>query len=101
MEREDNDPALLWAAILRALRLSGAWGQDCPLDRLTAPIGEPYTAFLAAVVACVEQLPRPVVLVLDGTHEVSTEDAVHTLNTLLRNSPATLVLSCWRDFHRR
>lgn len=90
LEQEDNDPALLWAAILRALKLSGAWGPDCPLDRLNPPVGEPYTAFLAAVVACVERLPRPVVLVLDGTHEVYTEDAVHTLNTLLRNSPATL-----------
>jgi LuxR family transcriptional regulator, maltose regulon positive regulatory protein len=90
LEKEDNDPALLWAAILRALKLSGAWGQDCPLDRLTVPAGEPYTAFLAAVVASIEQLPRPVVLVLDGTHEVSNEDAVDTLNTLLRISPVTL-----------
>jgi LuxR family transcriptional regulator, maltose regulon positive regulatory protein len=92
LEREDNDPALLWAAILRALMLSGAWARarDCPLERLVAPTGEPYTAFLAAVVASIERLPSPVVLVLDGTHELHTDEAVHTLNTLLRNSPATL-----------
>lgn len=92
VDSEDNDSALLWQAILRALKCSGAWQGDCPLDRLTPPSDSSYPAFINAVAAEFERLPWPVVLVLDGIHEVRSGDAVRTLNMLLRHLPATLRL---------
>ncbi|SDW73455.1 LuxR family transcriptional regulator, maltose regulon positive regulatory protein [Amycolatopsis xylanica] len=90
LDREDNDPALLWSAILRALQVSGAVERTGPLDGLTPPRGGSYAAFLAAVIAAFERLPRPVVLVLDGVHEVGSGNAIATLNLLLRHAPATV-----------
>jgi LuxR family maltose regulon positive regulatory protein len=92
LDAEDNDPALLWSAILRALRASGAWERGGPLDALTPPPGEPYAAFLGRVIAAIDRLVRPVILVLDNVHEVRSADAVGTLNFLLRYTPATLRL---------
>jgi LuxR family maltose regulon positive regulatory protein len=90
VDSEDNDSALLWLVILRALKSSGAWPADCPLDRLTPPSGEPYSAFLNAVIAAFEPLRKPIILIVDGVHDVHAADAVHTLNILLRHLPPTL-----------
>jgi LuxR family transcriptional regulator, maltose regulon positive regulatory protein len=90
LDAEDNDPVLLWSAILRALRASGAWVRGGPLDALTPPPGEPDAAFIGAVIAAFDRSLRPVVLVLDGIHEVSNADALRTLNILLRHTPAAL-----------
>jgi LuxR family transcriptional regulator, maltose regulon positive regulatory protein len=84
----DNDPALLWSAILQALRCCGAWERNGPLD-LISP-GEPDATFLAAVGAAFEAALAPVVLVLDGVHEIHSEEATHPLNLLLRHTPAML-----------
>jgi LuxR family maltose regulon positive regulatory protein len=90
VDSEDNDPALLWLVILRALKSSGAWPADCPLDRLTPPRGEPYSAFLNAVIAAFEPLGKPIILIVDGVHDVQAADALHTLNLLLRHLPPRL-----------
>jgi LuxR family maltose regulon positive regulatory protein len=90
LDKEDNDPVLLWSAILRALRASGAWVGDDPLDALTPPPGEPDAAFITAVIAAFDGSLKPIVLVLDGIHEVSNADALRTLNLLLRHTPAEL-----------
>jgi LuxR family maltose regulon positive regulatory protein len=86
LDTEDNDASLLWTAILRALEVSGAWGAD----ELTPPAGEPYAPFLATLIASVERLSEQVVLVLDGVHDLESDDAVRTVNFLLRHSPATM-----------
>lgn len=86
LDTEDNDPALLWTAILRALEVADAGGTD----ELTPPVGEPYAPFLATLIASVERLSKPVVLVLDGVHDLAADDAVRTVNFLLRHSPATM-----------
>lgn len=91
VDAEDNDPALLWSAILRALRASGGWERrGGPLDVLTPPHEGPYAAFLAAVNTAFDHPRAPVVLVLDGVHEICSAEAVHTLNLLLRHAPAML-----------
>jgi LuxR family maltose regulon positive regulatory protein len=90
LDSEDDDPILLWSAILRALRDSGAWERGGPLDALTPPPGEPYAAFLAGVIAAIDRLVKPIVLVLDDVHEVRSASAVRTLNFLLRYAPAML-----------
>ncbi|MFD8497675.1 LuxR C-terminal-related transcriptional regulator [Amycolatopsis sp. NPDC059657] len=90
LDREDNDPAALWSAIIRALQVSGAWERTGPLDGLTPPRSGSYAAFLAAVIEAFERLPHPVVLVLDGVHDVSAANALGTLNLLLRHAPSTV-----------
>jgi LuxR family maltose regulon positive regulatory protein len=90
LDAEDNDPVLLWSEILRALRASGAWDRGGPLELLTPPLGMPYAAFLATISAAFDQPRAPVVLVLDGIHEVSSTEAMRTLNLLLRHTPAML-----------
>ncbi|HEU5107817.1 MAG TPA: AAA family ATPase, partial [Micromonosporaceae bacterium] len=88
LDNEDDDPVRLWSAILRSLQIGGPWGEAGPLDGLTPPpAAEPYAGFLAAVLAALEDLPAPLVLVLDGMHEVTSDEAVHTLNILLRHLP--------------
>ena len=90
LDSEDNDPALLWPTILRAFTNAGTLGRDDQLDWPVPNSGEPYAVFLAGVIGMLERLSKPVVLVLDGVHDVRSADAVHTLNMLLRHSPPTL-----------
>jgi LuxR family maltose regulon positive regulatory protein len=85
LDNEDNEPALLWAAVLRALRAAGV----CAAPGLLARI-EPHPAFLASLSTIFEQLSRPVVLVLDGVHEVYSGSAARTLNIFLRHLPPML-----------
>ncbi|MEV4314011.1 AAA family ATPase [Actinocrispum sp. NPDC049592] len=87
LDSEDNDANLLWQVILQALRTSGAWPA---LDRLAPPADERYAGFLTAVIAAFESPPKPVVLVLDGIHELHAGEALHTLNVLLRQLPPAL-----------
>jgi LuxR family transcriptional regulator, maltose regulon positive regulatory protein len=90
LDAEDNDPVLLWSAIIRALRSSGAWDRGGAADLLAPPHDEAYATFLAAVTAAFDQPRAPVVLVLDGIDEVRAAEAVRTLNLLLRQAPAML-----------
>jgi LuxR family maltose regulon positive regulatory protein len=95
VDRDDNDPRRLWAAVVAALvgcpsvppdsRLHGPW--------LWQPGTQPD--FLAELCAAVQQLPRPVRLILDDVHELVDPVALHGLQTLIRNRPAgfQLVLS--------
>jgi LuxR family maltose regulon positive regulatory protein len=95
LDRDDNDPKRLWAAVVAALvacpsvpaggRLHGPW--------VWRPGGQPE--FLAELVEAVQELPRPVRLILDDVHELVDPVALHGLQTLLRNRPAgfQLVLS--------
>jgi hypothetical protein len=67
--REDNDPRLLWSAIPRALKVSGAWDTEPP--GRPAP---PREQVLAASIAVLE-------------HSVA---AVETVDVLLRHALGTL-----------
>jgi LuxR family transcriptional regulator, maltose regulon positive regulatory protein len=86
LDSEDNDPVLLWAAIVRALQMSGAWEHEplIPAQR------KAYSALPVAVIAAFERLAKPAVLILDGVQDVQSADSVRTLNNLLRHLPATL-----------
>jgi LuxR family maltose regulon positive regulatory protein len=85
LDNEDNDPVLLWTAVLRALQVAGVCAAPRVLGR-----GETNPAFLASLATVFEQLSRPVVLVLDGAHEVHSASATRTLNILLRHLPPML-----------
>lgn len=90
VDTEDNEPALLWSAVLRALEVSGVWGADGPREVPAPSAGEPFAPFLAALIAAVERASEPVVLILDGVHDLHSEEVLRTADFLLRHSPATL-----------
>jgi LuxR family maltose regulon positive regulatory protein len=90
LDREDNNAFLLWSAILRALRVGGAWPPGVPRARLRPQPGRARAPFMAAVITAFERLTKPVILVLDDVHEVDSPAAVRSLNHLLRHLPATL-----------
>jgi LuxR family maltose regulon positive regulatory protein len=73
-----------------------------PTSRLHAPwVWRPdaQPEFLAELADAVQELPRPVRLILDDVHELVDPVALHGLHTLLRNRPAgfQLVLSTRLD----
>ncbi|ALG09409.1 LuxR C-terminal-related transcriptional regulator [Kibdelosporangium phytohabitans] len=86
VDSEDNDPTVLWPVVLQALRESGSR----PLGESAVPRGGAYAGLVNAVVAEFELEPDPVVLVVDGVHEIHSAAAVRTLNLLLRDLPASL-----------
>jgi LuxR family transcriptional regulator, maltose regulon positive regulatory protein len=84
VDTEDNDPALLWSAVFRALEISGA------VESFAVPEGESYAPFVAALIATVERATEPVVLVLDGVHDLRSTETLRMVDFLLRHSPPTM-----------
>ncbi|MBN6040589.1 LuxR C-terminal-related transcriptional regulator [Amycolatopsis sp. 195334CR] len=87
LDAEDNDVVLLWTAVVRALEHAGAWPSGAGP---TPPPGEPHGSFVARLGTALERLAKPVVLVLDGVHDLHSDGAVRTVNFLLRHCPATM-----------
>ncbi|MCE7004400.1 LuxR C-terminal-related transcriptional regulator [Kibdelosporangium philippinense] len=86
VDTEDNDPTVLWTVILQALRERCA----LPLGDLPIPRGESYAVLVNAIVAEFERVSEPVVLIIDGVHEIQSNAAVRTMNLLLRDLPRAL-----------
>lgn len=86
VDREDNDPTVLWAAILQALR------ESCsrPMGDPPIPCGGSFAGLVNAIVTEFERVSDPVVLIVDGVHEIQSNAAVRTLNLLLRDLPGSL-----------
>jgi LuxR family maltose regulon positive regulatory protein len=92
LDPDDNDPQRLWTSVAAAL---AACPSVPPDSRLHAPwTWRPSTQpeFLAELTDTVQQLPRPVRLILDDVHELHDPTALHGLHTLLRNRPTGLQL---------
>ena len=95
LDRDDNDPRRLWTSVVAAL---AACPSVPPGSRLHAPwVWRPgaQPEFLAELTDAVQELPRPVRLILDDVHELLDPTTLHGLHTLLRNRPTgfQLVLS--------
>jgi LuxR family transcriptional regulator, maltose regulon positive regulatory protein len=102
LDSDDNDDGRFWSALLDALSTTAAVPRDSPLRRLavpTNPSGDP--GFLAEVVNALDELPRPVVLILDDLHEITTPQPLQGLAALLQHQPADLrlILSARQDPH--
>ena len=92
LDRDDNDPRRLWTSVVAAL---AACPSVPPDSRLHAPwMWRPgaQPEFLAELTDAVQELPRPVRLILDDVHELLDPAALHGLHTLLRNRPTGLQL---------
>jgi LuxR family maltose regulon positive regulatory protein len=102
LDPDDNDDGRFWSAVLEALSTSSAVSSDNPLALLAVP-ADPSAdpRFLAEVMNALEDLPAPVLLVIDDVHEVTTPRPVRGLEYLLRHQPAglRLVLATRHDSH--
>ncbi|WIY00849.1 LuxR C-terminal-related transcriptional regulator [Amycolatopsis mongoliensis] len=90
----DNDDRLLWSAILEALCGCARIPAASPLRQLAVPRA-PSTdlGFLAQVAESLDALPGPVLLVLDGTQEITASCVWRGLRALVRHRPAGLRLA--------
>jgi LuxR family maltose regulon positive regulatory protein len=90
VERDETDPIHFWAAVMDALRASGAVAADDPLATLTpAPAGG-QDEFLARLLDGLDRLPREVLLVLDDLHELRSATALRGVEQLLGAAPVQL-----------
>ncbi|MFL6187598.1 MAG: AAA family ATPase, partial [Actinomycetes bacterium] len=93
LEATDNDPARFWSYLLAALRQSGAAPAGGRLGSLGGPIGGPDRGFVLKLAAALDELARPVVVVvLDDFQELTNPAVLDSLATVLRRSPASLRL---------
>jgi LuxR family maltose regulon positive regulatory protein len=90
VERDEEDATRFWAAVMEALRRSGAIPAKDPLAALVpAPMGG-QEEFVQRLLEGMQALPRPVLLVLDDVHHLRSEDALRGLEQLLARAPDQL-----------
>ncbi|MFP3712805.1 LuxR C-terminal-related transcriptional regulator [Puerhibacterium sp. TATVAM-FAB25] len=83
LEPVDSTPTAFWADVLAALRVAGAVPPGHPLDVVQVP---PRISpdLLRRLLAAVDLLPVPVVLVLDDFHHVTDPEVLEGVDELLR-----------------
>lgn len=100
LDSDDNDAGRFWSALLDALEAATGTPGAGPLSHLAVP-ADPSTdtGFLAEVVNLLDELPDPVLLVLDDVHELTDPQPLRGLEALLQHRPAglRLVLSTRHD----
>ena len=84
LDASDNQPRAFWSYVVGALRGTGAVAPDNPLARLVPGLGSEEET-LRLLVAGLEQLPEPVVLVLDDFHLVDDPSVTAVMTTLVRS----------------
>ncbi|HEY6747228.1 MAG TPA: LuxR C-terminal-related transcriptional regulator [Mycobacteriales bacterium] len=85
------DPGLFWSYVIAALRDAGGIPPGSELFDL-APPPAVTASFLARLVAGLEALPQPVVLVLDDLDRAGVGPVIDDLRRLVRHLPAQLRL---------
>jgi LuxR family transcriptional regulator, maltose regulon positive regulatory protein len=97
LDRHDNSPALFWGDVLHALLVSGAVPEGHGL-RALAPAGSLSSEFLRSLYHAVEDLPRPLLLVLDDFQVLDDAQVLESVQGLLRHElPVRVVLISRRD----
>jgi LuxR family maltose regulon positive regulatory protein len=93
LDRDDNDPGRLWASIVAALAACPSVPPERRLHSGMWHVAQPES--LAELEAALLPCPRPIRLILDDLHELVDPDALHGIESLIRNRPAgvRLVLS--------
>jgi len=87
VDTEDNNPVLLWSAVVQAMEVAGVLAGSSLVDLVPQ---EPLAAFVGSLIATVERVNESIVLILDGVHDLDSPKVVRTLDFLLRHSPANL-----------
>ena len=89
VERDEEDATRFWAAVMDALRRAQAIPADDPLAGLMPAPGT-GGEFVERLLAGLETLERPVLLVLDDLHHLRSDDALDSLGKLLGRAPGAL-----------
>ena len=92
VERDEQDPARFWRAVLEALRRSGAIAADDPLATLAPAPGDAQDEFLGHLLDGLGRLAQTVVLILDDLHHLRTEAGLRGIERLLERMPPELRL---------
>jgi LuxR family maltose regulon positive regulatory protein len=92
LDRDDNDPRRLWAAITASIAACPAVPRSSSLDVPTGWHAGGQPEFIAELADALQHLHRPIRLVLDDLHQLVEPEAVHGLEILVRNRPAGLRL---------
>jgi LuxR family maltose regulon positive regulatory protein len=87
LDNADGDPHRFFRGTLEALRRAGVGD---PVASLKVQPREDVEPVVPALVNALEQLPEPVVLVIDDLHEIGDAPALEWLDRLLLRPPATL-----------
>ena len=87
LDRRDDDPRLLWTAVLAALAARPSVPSDSPVHNLRAEVSA-APAYLSHLVAALDTLPVRVALVLHDVHKLTGAAALQGLAALVAARPA-------------
>ena len=92
LEAHDDSPAAFWSEVVEALRVAGTVPPGHPLDGVRVP-SRVSPDLVRRILSGIEQLPAPVVLVLDDFHVLTSADVLEAVGDLVRYPlPLRLVL---------
>ena len=89
---EDDDDERLWAAVLAAVTTCPAVPPSSRLHRVVVAPGAVGPDVTSEVLEALEDLPVPIVLVIDDAHHLAGTQVLHTLHRVLRSRRARLRL---------
>jgi LuxR family maltose regulon positive regulatory protein len=92
LDSDDDDAAGFWRTVARALAAVCRQEAGEALRRLTADTSGVADDLLAALASALRVAPRPVVLVLDNLHEVTSPEVHAALVRLIERPPPALSL---------
>ena len=92
VDRDDNDPRRLWAAVVAAIAGCPSVPQSSRLHGRWAWRPGVQPQFLAELAEVLQELSQPIRLILDDLHELVDPDALHGVQILTRIKPSTLQL---------
>ena len=94
VDRDDNDPRRLWAAVVAAIAGCPSVPQSSRLHGPWAWRAGAQPEFLAELAEAVQALPQPLRLILDDVHELVDPVALHGVQILSRNRPPACSSCC-------
>ena len=84
LDPSDNEPRAFWTFFVRAVRQAVVLPDDNPLAELAPGLGDQSTGH-QRLIAGLEQLPAPVVVVLDDFHLIDDASVLEGVASLLRH----------------
>jgi LuxR family transcriptional regulator, maltose regulon positive regulatory protein len=92
LDQADNDPVTFWTYVIEALRTLEPEVGAGPLAMLRTPGISVVEVILPELINTIQQLTRPVVLVLDDYHLITNPEIHEAMTVLLEHLPTTLHL---------
>ena len=97
LDADDNTPTTFWSSVLAAIAQSGAAPPGHPLTNLAPPARRDHEGFLRRLAQGLEELRRPLVLILDDFHVINERTCLDAILRLLEQPSLRLVLLTRND----